>query len=164
MIFLSVGAQMPFDRLVRLVDEWAASRGRDDVVGQIGPSSYRPSCIRLESFLPPAVFREHVQRATAVVAHAGMGTILTALEYHKPLLVFPRLARLGETRNDHQVATARVFAEQGKVLAAYDREELFAGLDEIERFEPGEAISSVASSGLLTRLREFVQERAEPPR
>ena len=43
--------------------------------------------------------------AAAIVAHAGMGTILTALETGKRLLVMPRRAALGEHRNDHQLAT-----------------------------------------------------------
>ena len=35
MIFVTVGAQLPFDRLVSVVDEWAGSTGRSDVFGQI---------------------------------------------------------------------------------------------------------------------------------
>ncbi len=60
-----------------------------------------------------------MQAATAIVAHAGMGTILTALEMGKPLLVMPRRAALGEHRNDHQLATASRFAELGRVKVAF---------------------------------------------
>jgi UDP-N-acetylglucosamine transferase subunit ALG13 len=87
-----------------------------------------------------------------------MGTVLTALEFHKPLLVFPRLARLGETRTDHQAATARYFAERGKLLAAFERADLFSALDRLLEFRPANAISPHASQQLLTRLRGFLLE------
>jgi hypothetical protein len=59
----------------------------------------------------------------------GMGSILTALQYGKPILVMPRLGRLKETRNDHQVATAQRFREMGKVAVAMDEGEIVAQLD-----------------------------------
>ena len=104
MIFVTVGAQMAFDRLVRTVDEWAATRGRKDVFAQIGPTEWRPRHIEWVAFLPPEDFRKRVADATMVVAHAGMGSIITALELGKPILVMPRRGHLQETRNDHQVA------------------------------------------------------------
>ena len=60
-----------------------------------------------------------------------MGTILTALELGKPLLVMPRRAALGEHRNDHQLATVRRFAELGSVEVALDESELALKLDDL---------------------------------
>jgi UDP-N-acetylglucosamine transferase subunit ALG13 len=70
-----------------------------------------------------------MRAADAIVAHAGMGTILTALELGTPIVVMPRRAALGEHRNDHQLATARRFAEQGSIAVAFDEEQLHARLD-----------------------------------
>ena len=97
---------MAFDRLVEAVDRWAAERGRTDIFAQIGPSEMRPEHLEWTRFLEPAEYRSRIEEATAVVAHAGVGTILIALELGRPLLVLPRRASLGETRSDHQVATA----------------------------------------------------------
>ena len=36
MIFVTVGTDSPFDRLMQVVDEWAAASGRTDVFAQIG--------------------------------------------------------------------------------------------------------------------------------
>jgi UDP-N-acetylglucosamine transferase subunit ALG13 len=156
-IFVSVGSQMPFDRLIVAVDEWAAARGRSDVVAQIGDSQLTPRYLRAIRFLSPSEFAEQVRAARALVSHAGTGTILAALEHAKPLLVFPRRAVHLETRNDHQVATARYFAESGRVLAAYDVAELWARLDEVESFGTTARIQRDAPPALLDRLREFVQ-------
>ena len=53
MIFVTVGAQMAFDRLIRGVDQWARERGRDDVFAQIGPAEYEPSSVRFVRNLSP---------------------------------------------------------------------------------------------------------------
>jgi UDP-N-acetylglucosamine transferase subunit ALG13 len=157
MIFITVGAQMPFDRLVRTVDEWAARHGRDDVFAQVGPTDFRPRYIRFEKFLDPAAFLQKVRAASVVVAHAGMGSILTALEHSKPILVMPRRGNLMETRNDHQVATAEQFKKQGRVVVAMDENELDAQLEQIDRLRPAERISQHAAPQLLETLRAFIE-------
>ncbi len=134
MIFLTVGAQMPFDRLVRAVDAWAARAGNGSIFAQIGRGGYRPAHLRHVEFLEPRAFRNAFNAATAIVAHAGMGTIINALELGKPILVMPRRGDLAETRNDHQLATARRFRELGLVEVAFDETELPDRLDQVGRW------------------------------
>ncbi len=156
MIFVTVGHQMPFDRLIRAVDEWARQNGRNDLFAQVGDTAYRPSHMPAVRFLSPTEFQQRMREAKAVVAHAGTGTIIAALQLGKPLLVLPRLSRLGETRNDHQVATARHFADSGRILAAYREEDLPAMLDRLETFKPSGTIDGYASPELIERLRSFI--------
>ncbi|MFH0909942.1 MAG: glycosyltransferase [Planctomycetota bacterium] len=163
MIFVTVGAQMPFDRLIRLVDEWAGRRGRTDVFAQIGRAGYRPRHIRWADFLTPEAFREHAMAADAIVSHAGMGTILSALELSKPLLVFPRLASQRETRSDHQTATARAWSERGALQAALSEAELLDALDRIEEMPTPRPIGREASPELLQAMRRFLQRGAGSP-
>jgi UDP-N-acetylglucosamine transferase subunit ALG13 len=180
-ILVTVGAQMPFDRLVRAVDGWAGARGcggnagesGGEVFAQIGPTPLRPRHLRWAHFLSPSEFRAKVQRATLLVAHAGMGSILTALEIGRPILVMPRRGDLHETRNDHQVATARRFAEQGRVSVAMDEYELVAHLDRLSTDAASppamlEAptvprISRFASAELIRAVREFIGNGAGKP-
>jgi len=155
-IFVTVGAQMPFDRLIRAVDDWADSRQRRDVFAQIGPGAWKPRHIDWVEFLAPAEFRNRCEQADVLIAHAGMGSIITALELAKPILVMPRRGDLRETRNDHQVATATRFAEQGKLSVALDTDELAAALDRMAEAAAPSPIGPHASDGLLAGLREFV--------
>jgi UDP-N-acetylglucosamine transferase subunit ALG13 len=151
---------MPFDRLVRCIDRWAQLRGRRDVFSQIGAGSERPKHIQWAEFLEPSEFRARVVSASVVVAHAGMGSIITALELGKPILVMPRRGDLMETRNDHQVATARRFLEQGRIAVAFDEHELVAKLESLETLRPSQRISAHASPQLLATLREFIMSGA----
>ncbi len=162
MIFVTVGANTPFDRLVRCVDEWAAARQRSDVFAQIGETDYRPSHLRFAKLVSPEEFRDTLSHADVVVAHAGMGTILSALEFGVPVLVMPRRAALGEQRNDHQLATARRLAERGLVNVAMDETELSDRLDACARLGAAQRISPVAPPPLVDFLRGFI--RAGAPR
>jgi UDP-N-acetylglucosamine transferase subunit ALG13 len=137
------------------VDEWAGARGRSDVFAQVADSAYAARHIRTTPFVPAEELRAMLERASGIVAHAGMGTILTALELGRPLCVMPRLGRLAETRNDHQVAAARHFSRTGLLLAAESEAELPECLDRLEAFSPGERIAARASAPLITRVRDF---------
>jgi UDP-N-acetylglucosamine transferase subunit ALG13 len=160
MIFVTVGAQMAFDRLVRTVDEWAGLRGRSDIFAQIGASDYRPRHITATRFLDPAEFRGRVEGARVVVAHAGMGSIITALELGKPIIVMPRRGDLHETRSDHQVATAKHFVRQGRIIVAFDEHELVEKLDQAVTLCGGEPISDRASPRLIAALRFFLEGKS----
>lgn len=157
MIFVTVGAQMPFDRLIRAVDEWSAHHRRTDVFAQIGRDAWRPKHIRWSEFLGPKEFRDNVTDSDAVIAHAGMGSILTALELSKPIVVMPRRGDLHETRNDHQVATAKQFLAQGRILVAFDESHLWEKLEHLSTFKAGEQISPQASPRLIGAIRAFIK-------
>lgn len=156
MILVTVGSQLPFDRMVRTVDEWAEGQRDVEVFAQIGRSTYRPRRLEWEAALDPSEFQRRIERATAVVAHAGMGTILKAWELGKPIVVMPRRAELGEVVNDHQLATARRLQEQGRIAVALDEADLWRQLDALGHLRPAERISGHASPSLLNALTAFV--------
>ena len=158
MIFVTVGAQMSFDRLVRTVDAWAGRSGRTDVFAQIGPDAPAPKNIKWVRWLDPIEFKQHVQQADAVVSHAGMGSILTALTLGVPILVMPRRGDLRETRNDHQLDTAERLQELGQVTVALDEDDLVRQLDTLESIERRDRISDRASEQLCDAIRRFVEQ------
>jgi UDP-N-acetylglucosamine transferase subunit ALG13 len=123
MIFVTTGTQIPFDRFIRAVDEimeWMD----EPVIVQALKSDYQPRNFEMVDFIPPDEFNKIMTEARLIVGHAGMGSILSALEYEKAIIIFPRLASLGEHRNDHQMATAMKMNELGYVHVAYDQKQL----------------------------------------
>ena len=156
MLFVTVGTDLPFDRLIRTVDAWAARNQRSDVFAQIGETKLRPKHIAYSEFLEPPQFQERFQSASLIIAHAGMGTILSALRYQKPILVMPRRASLGEQRNEHQLATAKHLLELGKITVAFDENDLSAKLDQLDALEAREPIGPYAAPALIRAIRDFI--------
>lgn len=124
MIFATVGTQIPFDRLIRILDRIAAETDEEIVAQTSREAQFVPEHLDTVAFLTPSEFDAMFRRARLVVAHAGMGTIISAMEQGKPLIVFPRKASLGEHRNDHQQATAAQMKASGTVAVAFDEDEL----------------------------------------
>ncbi len=162
MIFVTVGSDVPFDRMIRVVDRWARGNGRRDVFAQIGRGGWRPEFVEHSELLEPPDFRERLCAASIVIGHAGMGTILSALQYSKPILVMPRKGSLGETRNDHQIDTARQLLELGRVNVAFDEEDLYQRLGRLDELVPRETIPPFASPELTSRLNDFIHRRPLP--
>lgn len=156
MILVTVGGQLPFDRLIRGVDEWAGGVEAADVFAQIGDGRYLPRHLRWERFLSPAEFREAMKRADAVIGHAGVGTILSALELGKPVLVFPRSVEYREHRSDHQIGTARHFESRGHVLAAFTEAQLPEQIERLRRRQGSGPSLGAASPELIRLIRSHV--------
>ena len=158
MIFLTVGTQMPFDRLVAAVDAWAARQPGLRVVAQVAGS--REDWKHLETVSKVSVdqFRQLVDDASLIIAHAGLGSIITALENGKPIVIMPRRSDLGEHRNDHQLATARKFVDYSAVSVAFDTDELERVLEDLDSLVGSEAVEPSADEDLLEAIRSFIAE------
>lgn len=156
MILVTVGTLFPFDRLVRAIDELVEQGAiEQDVFGQIGCSKYKPKNFEYAPSVSRVEFEEKVERADYLIGHAGMGSITTALQHNKPLLVIPRLKKYQEAVNDHQVDTARKFEELGHVLAAYDASEIPRKLEMLKTFTPKPR--KAQPEKVAARISEFLE-------
>jgi UDP-N-acetylglucosamine transferase subunit ALG13 len=160
-IFLTVGTQLPFDRLVRALDAWAGARGHRDIFGQIadpGAHGYRPRNFPFTDHIPPAEFERRYREARLIVAHAGMGSLITAMSFGKPIIVMPRRGHLNEHRNDHQFATARRLGNRPGVAVALDEAELAARLDAMlaDAVTTGDGLPPFAEARLIAAVRQAI--------
>jgi UDP-N-acetylglucosamine transferase subunit ALG13 len=154
-VFVTVGTQLPFDRLITVVDRWAAT-SKAEVFAQTGNSTYAPQHIAWSGFVTSSEANRWIRTADLVVAHAGMGTILTRCETGLPMIVMPRSAQLGEHRNDHQSATARRLSHLPGLSVAEDEEHLLAQLSSFRPLGGTSGVDPVASPALLSAIRTFV--------
>jgi UDP-N-acetylglucosamine transferase subunit ALG13 len=157
MIFLTLGTYpLPFDRLVSIVDEIVKRKViEDEIFAQIGYSTYIPKHMKYEKLMEKERFDSVLSSASALIGHAGMGSISMALNCRKSLLVMPRLKQYGEHVNDHQVSTARKFEELGHILAAYDEKELVEKIKLLKTFVPKPRIPN--RQGVIDRISRFLE-------
>lgn len=164
MIFVTVGTQLAFDRLIKVMDRWAGENPQTEVFAQIGPSDLRPSHLKSTPFLTPDLADLQFRNASLVVSHAGMGSIITALKYHKPILILPRMASYGEHRNDHQLATAKWLGTRSGINVAWSEADIAKYLDGRLPLSQGGEISDHADPQFIDRLRRAIFENFQPGR
>ena len=157
MILLTIGTYpLAFDRMVKTIDEmYQKGEIKEKVFAQIGYGNYEPKFIPFERLMEKEVFDETLASASALIGHAGMGTISLALKHNKPLLVMPRLKKFGEHVNNHQVDTAHKFEDLGHVLAAYEVEEISEKLKLLESFSPKPRINQ--ADQISKRINQFLR-------
>ena len=156
MIFVTIGTQLPFDRLIRIIDN-VAPQLDEEIIAQVYKRGFTPKNIKTVDFFAPDEFNGPFDKARLIISHAGMGTILSALQKDKPIIIFPRIAALGEHRNEHQLATARRFKEMGIVNVAMNEEELTTMLLNGKQTSL-QHIGNSASPSLIQSIEEFIEK------
>lgn len=165
MIFVTVGTQLPFDRLTAAVDLWAVQNPAQKVLAQTGAGRADFAHIACQPTLDQTAFAAAMEAADVVVAHAGMGSILMAAEAGKPIIIMPRRADLGEHRNDHQSDTAVEMAALSNVTVVEDAAALAKALTRLTTSAQTAtaALPSQAQPQLLAALRDFIWTEERRP-
>lgn len=161
MIFATVGTQLPFDRLIQTLDNWHKNQSVSNCFAQIGPEGKAPQYTPYAPTLTPLQFAKHIAECKVIVSHAGMGTILTALRYRKPIIIMPRLALHGEHRNDHQLATVANLEGRTGIHVAQNEAALVDKLRHFNSLKANKCISNCAEPKLLTAITDFVKTNQE---
>lgn len=126
MIFASTGTnEARFDRLLQWLAEVVSG---EELVVQHGPSQVDVPGAECFDFLPFDRLADYVRQARVVVTHAGVGSIMVSLGAGKCPIVVPRLRKLGEAVDDHQLVFARRLAADGLVQLAEDRGSLASAI------------------------------------
>lgn len=160
MILVTVGMHTQgFLRLVRAMDE-IAGRIEEEVVMQIGATSYIPRSAQYFEFTSQEEMDRLHLEARAIVTHAGAGSIITGLKWGKPLIVVPRLEKYGEVIDDHQLELAEALSREGKVIAVCNVEKLDKA---IECAAAGLSSTAMGRERLVGALRRYVAELEAPP-
>jgi UDP-N-acetylglucosamine--N-acetylmuramyl-(pentapeptide) pyrophosphoryl-undecaprenol N-acetylglucosamine transferase len=160
MILVAVGtSQFRFDRLLRAVDGLPTT---EPLVVQHGPSDVRPEAARCVSFVPFHELAELIRDARVVVTHGGVGSILLSLTHGKRPFVVPRRRAFGETVDDHQVESARRFAQAGLVHLVEEPAELPSLLAAAVGDDEPVVPAGPRELPLVRDLRDYLQRVLEP--
>jgi len=159
-IFVAVGTQFPFNRLIEYMDAWAAEHGQE-VIAQISDGDYIPKNMKWERFLDGEQYNQNIAEASVFVSHAGMGNIISAREQQTPIIVMNRQFKLGEHRNDHQADGLKWMDKLDGVYAASTQEELNQQLSNIKASNFSEMVCSsttVGNQNLSNYIADLINE------
>jgi UDP-N-acetylglucosamine transferase subunit ALG13 len=84
---------------------------------QTGVTDLSGLSIEASPIVPAAQVREAMAEADLVIAHAGVGSALTALDQGRVPVLLPRLRKYGEMVDDHQLMIAAELESRGLAVS-----------------------------------------------
>ena len=160
LVFATVGATLPFDRLVRLVDQAnAAGLLPEKIILQTGVGSgakISSDIADIHEALPFEEVKQILQRAEVVICHGGTGSIITALREGCRVVVVPRSFSKGEHYDDHQWEIAQAMADRGLVSMVGEDDDI-AGAIAAARARPP-ACATLDPGALIAELEALLRE------
>lgn len=157
----------PFDRLISWINDWLGRHPEQagSFFIQSGAASVKPASAG-ECFLDGGQLDLLLDGAELIICHGGPGTISDAWSRGLRPVVVPRLRRLGEVVDDHQVDFCAKLAELGRVQLAQSAAELAEILDGFAAGHPPPSpqASSADAQAAVARFAILVDELVSRPR
>lgn len=135
MIFVPLGTQaMDFSRCLKMLDEMIVHYHiREQVIVQMGNSTYKSKNFEVLPFVPEETFKGYIENASVVISHAGSGALFGAIKKGKKIIAVARLKQYHEMIDDHQTELTRKLSEGGYIIdGTYSLVEAWAKLDGFE--------------------------------
>ncbi|MFT4225554.1 hypothetical protein [Micropruina sp.] len=112
---VSLGSELwQFPRAIERVERLLPDA---DVTWQVGVTEYSREGQPLPQWLPANKLRAAIALSDVVVMHAGVGSVLVALDEGKVPVILPRRQHHKEMVDDHQTEIASVLAERGLAIS-----------------------------------------------
>jgi len=155
MILVTVGTHLqPFSRLIDEIDRLIeVGEIKQDVLVQIGHSN-PPKHARYFKSIDYGKMLLLMRKASMIVTHGGIGSVLLSVRLNKPTIVVPRLREFGEHTDNHQLEVTRELSKQKKILPVYDIAELKNAMREARHFRP---IKNIRNNKILRIVDNFLK-------
>lgn len=159
-IFASVGSRFTMDRLLHYLESILKKHSGLEASVQIGDSQFKSEQLETTQWTNANEFQDQVKGSDILVSHAGMGNVLLAAKYKKPIVIVPRLFALNEHVNDHQVGTAEALSDKKFVFIANNEDELekaiFEALACANNLAQEWASCTESTEPLIEAIKQFV--------
>lgn len=154
MIFVTVGThEQQFNRLIEKIDQLCENKIVEEVVMQIGYSTYIPKNCKWSKFLSYDEMNEYVKSARIVITHGGPASFIAPIQIGKVPIIVPRQKKYDEHINDHQFEFVNKIADRmGNILVVNE-------IDEIEKMIiQYENIIKEINNGEFNHNKEFMNK------
>jgi UDP-N-acetylglucosamine transferase subunit ALG13 len=163
MIFVTVGNSIKgveFYRLIKKIDDIAVNL-QEEVIAQIGYIDEYPKNIKWFAYMSFTEVLSYFQQASVIIGHGGVGTVINAITYKKPLIIVPRSSSYGEHFDDHQLELAVQLKDLEGIFVVDDIEQLESTIKKVKDLIDKNLIDphfSRERDRLLGYIRTYVKE------
>ena len=153
MIFIALGTQdKPFVRLLKLAE---SLNTKEEIIVQSGYTKYSSNKMTIYDYLDKEDYYNYINKASFVICHGGVGTILSCFASKKKVIVVPRLKKYGEHQNDHQLQVASIFAKNGNILLYKDGDDFNKLVKKVKGFKPKKYVSN--NDNFISKLKDYLE-------
>ena len=159
MILVMLGTQNnSFHRLLEEVEK-LLNKGKikEEVIIQAGYTKYQPQNEKMKvlDFVPKEELKKLQEKASFIITHGGVGSIITSLEMGKKVIAVPRLHEYGEHVNNHQKEIVEKFNKNENIIGIKSVEELEQAIEKIKKFEPKQYTED--NTKMLKIIEDFIE-------
>lgn len=156
MILVMLGTQNnSFHRLLEEIDKLINDgQIKEEVVVQAGYTKYESANMKIFDFISSEELEKLEQKASCIITHGGVGSIIGSIEKCKKVIAVPRLKQYGEHVNDHQIDIVQSFDKLGYIIGITDVSQLSDALQKVETFEPKKYIQNTGK--IISIVQDFI--------
>ena len=144
-----------FHRLLEEIDKLINDgQIKEEVVVQAGYTKYESANMKIFDFISSEELEKLEQKASCIITHGGVGSIIGSIEKDKKVIAVPRLKQYGEHVNDHQLDIVQSFDKLGYIIGITDVSQLGDALQQIETFEPKKYIQNTGK--IISIVQDFI--------
>ena len=139
MILVTLGTQdQQFYRILEALENKLDKHLIDDeVVVQAGCSAdFKSKHMKIFDLIPMDEFDEMIKKCDLLIAHGGVGSIITGLKNNKKVIAAARLSKYNEHVNDHQLQIIDNFSREGYILKLDNFDDIDKLIKESSKFKP----------------------------
>ena len=138
MILVMLGTQNnSFHRLLEEIEKLIDSgKIKEELVVQAGYTKYSSKNMKIFSLIPQEELEKYQEKASFIITHGGVGSIIGALKKEKKVIAVPRLHEYNEHVNNHQKQIIETFDKEGYIIGIDDVSKLGQAIEKIEKFKP----------------------------
>lgn len=124
MILVTIGMNdAPYDSLFQRIDDLAPNLG-EKIVMQVGNTGFFGKNTECFTYLNNSRMEELFDKADLVIAHAGVGTIINALQRNIPMVLVPREVVKPDVTKDQQASVAKEVESLGRGVVLTNLDDL----------------------------------------
>ena len=157
MILVLLGTQNnSFIRLLDEIEKCVISKIiMDEVIVQAGYTKFTSSHMKVFDFISIEDFNTLLDKASLIITHGGVGSIINSIKKGKKVISVPRLSEYNEHVNDHQLQIVKAFDEKGHIKGVCDLNLLGNAITQINDFIPIPYVNN--NKRMLAIIADFIE-------
>ena len=144
-----------FHRLLEEVEKNIKNKTiQEEVIVQAGYTKFESKNMKIIDLMSKEELAEYQDKASLIITHGGVGSIISSIEKGKKVIAVPRLKKYKEHVNDHQLDIINSFNDAGYIIGIQEVSELPKALEMAKKFIPQKYVQNTGK--ILQIVGDFI--------